>query len=166
MWPPWFFTNHPSNRQSWISSAEYLPHTCWLFSCRCTDSVSPYLFYSLLIANLPEPYPKLQRLLGKIPPNFSSVWLRPFTASNYVQRDTFGSSQLLLRFWTIAIRHLGILQEKSHMACVQNCISRSKLGAMEAPVESHSCVHLHLSSKSFGTQLYLCAECGNGLRKS
>lgn len=157
--------NHLSNRYLWISSAEYLPRTHWQFSCRCTDSVMPYPFYSLLIANLPEPYPKLQDCWERSPLT-CSIWLRPFTAGNYVQRDTFGSSQLLLRFWTIALRHLCILQEKPCMACVQNCISRSKLEAMEAPTESHSCVHLRLSSKSSGTQLYLCGECGNGLRKN
>lgn len=42
------------------------------------------------------------------------------------------------------------------MACVQNCISKmhvqncikgASLEAMEAPIESNYCVHLHLSSK-------------------
>lgn len=62
------------------------------------------------------------------------------------------------------------------MACVQNCISKmhvqncikgASLEAMEAPIESKSCVHLHLSSKKkSGTQLYLCDEYGNSLQKN
>lgn len=63
------------------------------------------------------------------------------------------------------------------MACVQNCISKmhvqncikgASLEAMEAPIESNYCVHLHLSSKkkNTGTQLYLCDEYGNSLQKN
>lgn len=66
-------------------------------------------------------------------------------------------------------------RKKSCMTCVQNCISKmhvqncikgASLEAMEASIESKSCVHLHLSSKKSGTQLYLCDEYGNSLQKN
>lgn len=114
-------------------------------------------FTACLLVNLPEPYPKPAKTnrspLTLAQPLHSMEFCKMHGAT-FWERHRAGnfcldSGQLLQGIYAFC-------RKKPCTACVQNCISKmhvqncikgASLEAMEAPIESKSCVHSRLSSK-------------------